>query len=68
MSGVPAASIRRFELEGEVSLKSLLLLAHALGVADQFDELFKRPEAISLDELERRDVRLSGPSRKRGRK
>jgi transcriptional regulator with XRE-family HTH domain len=68
MSGVPSATIRRFELQGEVSLKSLLLLAHALGVAEQFDELFKRPEAMSLDELERRDARLAGPSRKRGRK
>lgn len=68
MSGVPVATIRRFELQGEVSLKSLVLLAHALGVADQFEELFKLPEARSLDELAERDAKLAGSGRKRGRR
>ena len=68
MSGVPASTIRRFELQGEISLKSLLLLAHALGVADQFDNLFSLPAAGSLEELERRDRQRAGRKRKRGTK
>lgn len=68
MSGVPSASIRRFELLGEVSLRSLVMLAHALGVADQLDEIFRKPTAESLAELELRERHLSGSQRKRGRK
>ena len=41
VSGVSYASIRRFETNGEISLTSLLKLADALDILNDFDELFK---------------------------
>ena len=66
-SGVPHASIKRFERTGEISLKSLLKLAHVLECLDQFESLFKLPIAMSLDEIEKRENRNEF-KRKRGRK
>ena len=40
-SGVTYASIRRFETTGEISLSSLLKIAHALDSLKDFEELFK---------------------------
>lgn len=60
-SGVSYASLRRFENNGEISLKSLLMLAQALGVLKGFDQLFDSSGFTSLDEL-----RKSVKKRKRG--
>jgi len=63
-AGVSARSLQRFEDSGEVSLKSLLKLAHALGRLPEFTELLALPEVASLAELENR---RSKPAPKRGR-
>jgi hypothetical protein len=68
MSGVSAPSIKRFEILGEISLRSLLSLAHALGAIDQFENLFALPEASSLAEIERHEKRLAKTKKKRGRR
>lgn len=39
-SGVTLASLRRFERDGEISLKNLMLIAIALNRAQDFDEVF----------------------------
>ena len=68
MSGVPEPSIKRFELKGEISLRSLLSLAHALGALDQFNELFELPKAASLAEIEERERQKKDKNKKsRGR-
>lgn len=63
-SGVSLASLRRFEESGRASLKNLLKLAFTLGCLDDFDRLFKKPQASSIEELVRRE---ESPRRKRGR-
>lgn len=50
-SGVSEASLKRFENSGEVSLKNLLRLAHALGRLPEFATLFKPAEVESLAAL-----------------
>lgn len=40
-SGVSYGSIRRFESTGEISLNSLVKLAFALNLQEDFNELFK---------------------------
>ena len=50
-AGVSPASLKRFETTGQVSLKNLLRLAHALGRLPEFADLFTPPEARSLAEL-----------------
>ncbi|MHB8810418.1 MAG: helix-turn-helix domain-containing protein [Desulfobulbaceae bacterium] len=50
-AGVGEVSLKRFESTGEISLKSLLRLSHALGRLREFDALFHLPEAESLAEL-----------------
>lgn len=40
-SGVSYGSIRRFEQEGEISLSSLLKITNAIGLLEDFNELFK---------------------------
>jgi len=64
-AGVSAASLKRLETTGKVSLMSLLKLAHALGRLAEFGDLLRPPRAQSIDELEARN---SGPIRKRGRR
>jgi transcriptional regulator with XRE-family HTH domain len=54
-SGVTLASLRRFEHTGEISLKSLLSIANALGCLDDFNVLFILPEASSISELQKRN-------------
>ncbi len=63
-AGVSAASLKRFEVSGKVSLESLLKLAHALGRLEEFGQFLQPPAAQSLTELEQR---ISHPVRKRGR-
>jgi transcriptional regulator with XRE-family HTH domain len=50
-SGVPLASIKRFEGIGEISLRSLLRIAVVLGYEEDFEKLFERKNYQSLDEV-----------------
>lgn len=47
-SGVTYASIRRFEATGEISLSSLLKIAHALNALKDFEGVFKGEVITSL--------------------
>ena len=62
-AGVTLATLRRFEQQGEISLKYLMRICHALGRLDEFEHLFRPPAASSMAELE---ARIAGPLRKRG--
>lgn len=64
MSGVSASSIKRFETTGQVSLTSLLQIANALGVLDDFNSLFKAENPMTLSELEKLE-NISTPLRGR---
>ena len=50
-AGVTVASLKRFETTGQVSLKNLLRLAHALDRLPEFTKLLEAPQATSLTEL-----------------
>ena len=50
-AGVTAASLKRFETTGQISLKNLLRLAHALDRLPEFAELLDDPQATSMAEL-----------------
>lgn len=50
-SGVSLGSIKRFERTGEISLASLLRLAHLFDRLDDFDAVFKSNE--NLKEIEK---------------
>ena len=50
-SGVTESSLKRFENTGDISLKNLLLLSHAVDRLQEFGDLFQPPEATSLAEL-----------------
>lgn len=47
-SGVTLASIRRFEAEGEISLKNLVLVAVALNQAQDLEQVFALQKDIDL--------------------
>src|SRR5262245_17853382 len=64
-AGISAATVRRFESTGQVTLDNLLKLALALGCLDQFEAVFTLPLARSLAELEQRSA---APKRQRGRR
>jgi transcriptional regulator with XRE-family HTH domain len=50
-SGVPYSTIKKFESSGEISLRQLLMLIHALGLLDRFNELLKaESEGMRLDD------------------
>lgn len=66
-AGVSESAIKRFETSGEISLRSLLMLAHVLDALDDFDLIFIPPAAKSLAEIQRREERLKPRSKKRGR-
>ena len=51
LSGVSYGSLRKFESMGEISLKSLLKIAVALGATNEFDLLFGEQAYGSMDEL-----------------
>ncbi len=61
-SGVPEPSIKRFELTGEISLKSLVNIAMVLSAETEFLRLFASERTPSIDEI------VSAKTRKRGRK
>lgn len=50
-SGVPEATIRRFEDTGEISLRQLLMLCDIYGSLVTAGSLFPKPEPQSMDEL-----------------
>ena len=50
-SGVAYITLRRFEKTGQISLESLLKLAHALDRLDDFEAIFKLQKQIDLDKL-----------------
>ena len=60
-SGIPAATIRKFEDSGEVSLKTLIILLKSLDCEKYLFYLFDFDEVTSREELENVD-------RKRGKK
>lgn len=53
-SGVSVASIKRFELTGEIALIRLLQLCMILRAIDDFNDVLKMPEIKSIAELKRR--------------
>jgi len=57
-SGVSLGSIKRFELTGQISLESLLKLAHVLNRLNDFELIFK-----SLDNLEKIEKLFSDNTR-----
>lgn len=48
MSGVSFASIRRFEATGNIALKSLIRIAHAMKCLEDFEHLFENPIITNL--------------------
>jgi transcriptional regulator with XRE-family HTH domain len=62
-AGVALATLRRFEQTGDVSLKHLMRLCHALGRLDEFENVLRPPPAATMAELE---ARAFSPKRKRG--
>ncbi len=63
-SGVSLGTLKRFEHTHEISLKHLLMIAAALGCADDFSALFAGQEYSTFDEAVDYAVR---ETRKRGR-
>ena len=62
-AGLTLASYRRFELTGEISLRSLVMIASALDMTSEFETLFSTPTYQSIDQL----LKLTNnPKRKRG--
>lgn len=57
-SGVSLGSIKRFELTGQISLESLLKLAHVLNRLNDFELIFK-----PLDNLDRIEKLFSDKTR-----
>lgn len=62
-AGLTLASYRRFETSGEISLRSLVMIALALDMTSEFETLFSNPTYQSIDQL----LKLTNnPKRKRG--
>lgn len=64
-AGVTLSTYKRFERTGRISLDRLLKLAVVLDAREGFEQLFVRPQARSLAELERIKERSE---RKRGKR
>ncbi len=64
-SGISLGSLKRFEQTGEISLKSLVMLALALDATYEFTQLFAGSQYQSIDELLSRD---KAKNAKRGRR
>ena len=64
-AGVTLATYRRFERTGHIALERLLKLAVVLDARSGFDQLFARPPARSIRELEKL---AEAETRKRGRR
>lgn len=64
-SGVTLSSYRRFETTGEISLRSLIMIAFALDKTEDFETLFANRSYRNIDDiLEAEQTR----QRKRGRR
>lgn len=50
-AGVSLPSYRRFESSGEISLRSLVMLAFALDMTDEFETLFNSKTYQSIDDI-----------------
>jgi transcriptional regulator with XRE-family HTH domain len=50
-AGISFSSYRRFEAAGEISLRSLIMIAFALDMTDEFNTLFSRKSYQSIDDL-----------------
>lgn len=50
-AGMPIATYRRFERTGEISLRSLIMIAFALNMEDDFETLFTTKTYQSIDDL-----------------
>ncbi|MDR1951230.1 MAG: helix-turn-helix transcriptional regulator [Bacteroidales bacterium] len=50
-SGLSLASYRRFEKTGEISLKSLILVAKTLTISDDFMNLFNQVSYRSIEDV-----------------
>lgn len=62
-SGVSLGSLKRFETSGQISLESLLKLAHALNCLSDFEQVFRMmPDRGSLFGKSK-----EAPKRRRGR-
>jgi len=65
-SGVPVSTIKRFERTGEISLRQMLWLVHALGYTDRLKGIFHTDvEGMSMGSLLKMEA---NHQRKRGRK
>ena len=51
MSGVPASTIQRFELQHSISLESYVRLAKALGYSEEMMQLLAEPKYDTMEEL-----------------
>ena len=55
-AGMPIATYRRFESKGEVSLRSLVMIAIVIGAEDDFSALFASKNYQSIDDLVNKKV------------
>ncbi|MFG6661011.1 helix-turn-helix domain-containing protein [Sulfitobacter sp. 915] len=63
-SGVPLATLKRFEQKGQISLSGLLALADALNALAGFGALFPAVEATRLEDLDKPAARQRVRKRK----
>lgn len=60
-SGVSLGTLKRFEKSGEISIKSLIDIANALGCLSDFEQLFQNnTTATSLFDVKETKVRQRG--------
>ncbi len=52
LSGVPLATVARFEQKGFIALESLIKLAMALGYTSEIKSLFSAPKFDTMEELD----------------
>lgn len=58
-SGVPSATLRRFEDTGEISLRQFLMLCAVYGSLESASSLFPDPTAKTMDEFVKQSRRPS---------
>jgi transcriptional regulator with XRE-family HTH domain len=63
LTGVPDATLRKFENEGQISLRQFLMLCHAYGDLGAADQLFPPRPIHSMDDL----LQADSKPRQRGR-
>ena len=64
-AGLSLPSYRRFESSGEISMRSLVMLAFALDMTDKFETLFSSKTYQSIDDIVKSE---QTKQRKRGHK